>query len=146
MPNAFDITSLTVVAQADAAIRISDTFDPQEHGPNEQYTIPFIYYRGVGPIAGGFDVDWYETEEHRSAAADTPGAGTVISNHAPTGSPTNANGGASPLEGLPLPAIGGVTAGVATGYLSGRTPSRAPDGSALSGKKTYFCRIWILQS
>lgn len=146
MPNAFDVTALTVQIAADAQIRIIE--HPEPCGPGERYMCKYIYYRGIGPPARGFDIDWYETLAARNAAPETPGAGTVLTTGKPSGKPVNINGGGIPLEGTPLPPVGSPIPGtVARGYfLDGRAPSKLPDGTPFVADKTYYARVWILQN
>ena len=149
MPNAFDLTSLTVKSQADAQIRMDD--HPNPVGPGEPYSAAFLYYRGINPFATGFALDWYETEADRNAAVATqpfvPGRGNVITAGKPIGEPRNARGGEDPLEGNPLLPAGQPQVGVATGQIiNGRAPSAKPDGSTFDEDKEYFGVVSILQA
>lgn len=149
MPNAFDVTSLTVRSQADAQIRMDD--HPNPCGPGEPWDAAFLYYRGINPTATGFKLDWYETEAARNAATAgnvfVPGRGAIITTNAPKGKPVNQRGGDDPLEGNPLQPVGQPQIGVATGrILNGQAPSALPDGSAFDEDKEYFGVISILQA
>ena len=149
MPNAFDVTSLTVRAQADAQIRMDD--HPNPVGPGESYEGAFLYYRGINPFATGFALHWYETESLRNNAIKAqpfvPGSGTVLTTGAPQGKPVNHRGGEDPLPGNPLLPPGTAQIGVATGrILNGRAPSALPDGSPFDEDKVYYGVISILQA
>ena len=148
MPNAFDLTSLTVKAQADAQIRVQD--HPNPVGPGEPYACAFIYYRGINPVATAFGIDWYASETDRAAAIRAVpfvnGRGNRIASGAPSGRPVNARGGSDPLPGNPLLPPGQPQVGVATGQLNGLAPASKSDGSPFDEDTEYFGVLSILQA